>query len=320
MWLGPALLASAGLAFGLLPAIVEPIVGPAMGAILGRPEDVHLSFWHGLNLPLGLSVVSVFAGLGLYCAWNLLRRSTRWLEGAFGWGPSRWYGLALDGTYALARSLTRLLQSGYLRLYLQIIIVTALGLVGSTLVSRGGMPVALAWTDVRFYEVGLAALMLLAAAMAVRAPGRLTTVAALSVVGYGVSLIYILYGAPDLAMTQILVETLTVILFVLVFYHLPRFSRLSSVTTRARDGIIALTTGGLITLLVLAVTAERTDTTIAKYYAEQSQPLAHGRNIVNVILVDFRGFDTLGEITVLSVAAIGVYALLKLRPSKGGKS
>jgi multicomponent Na+:H+ antiporter subunit A len=207
-----------------------------------------------------------------------------------------------------------------LRLYLLTIIVTTVGLVGGTLVGRGGMPVTLGGMDMLFYEVGLAVLILLAAAMAVRAPGRLTTVAALSVVGYCVSLIYILYGAPDLAMTQILVETLTVILFVLVFYHLPRFSRISSLATRVRDGIIALTTGGLITLLVLAVTAEPTDTTIAQYFAEQSQPLAHGRNVVNVILVDFRGFDTLGEITVLSVAAIGVYALLKLRPSKGRKA
>jgi multicomponent Na+:H+ antiporter subunit A len=321
MLLGPAVLAGAGLVLALLPgAIEQTIVGPATSAILGQPEIVHLALWHGFNLPLGLSVVSVIAGLGLYHAWIPLRRSTRWLERVFGWGPARWYGLALDGSYALARSLTRLLQSGYLRLYLQIIIVTAIGLVGWTLVDRGGLPTTLAWTDVRFYEVGLAVLMLLAAAMAVRAPGRLTTVAALSVVGYGVSLIYILYGAPDLAMTQILVETLTVILFVLVFYHLPRFSRLSSLATRIRDGVIALTTGGLMTLLVLAATAEPTDTTIAQYFAEQSQPLAHGRNIVNVILVDFRGFDTLGEITVLSVAAIGVYALLKLRPSKGGKA
>jgi multicomponent Na+:H+ antiporter subunit A len=104
-----------------------------------------------------------------------------------------------------------------------------------------------------------------------------------------------------------------------VFYHLPDFSRISSLATRIRDAIIALATGGLMTLLVLTATAEPTDTTIAQYFAEQSQPLAHGRNIVNVILVDFRGFDTLGEITVLSVAAIGVYALLKLRPRKGGK-
>jgi multicomponent Na+:H+ antiporter subunit A len=287
---------------------------------LGQPQEVHLSLWHGFNLPLGLSVVSVLAGLGLYLAWSPLRRATPWIERLFGWGPSHWYVAGLASLYSFARALTRLLQNGYLRLYLQTIIVTTIGLVGWTLVSRGGLPVAsLAWMDARFYEVGLAVLIVVAAIVAVRSPGRLTAIAALSVSGYCISLLYILYGAPDLAMTQILVETLTVILFVLVFYHLPRFSRVSSLATRARDMAIALTTGGVITLLVLAVTATPTDTTISRFFAEQSQPLAHGRNIVNVILVDFRGLDTLGEITVLSVAAIGVYALLKLRPRKSEK-
>jgi multicomponent Na+:H+ antiporter subunit A len=321
MWLGPALLAFAGLALALLPASIEQtIVGPAIASIAGRPEAVHLSLWHGFNLTLALSVVSVIAGLGLYLAWDSLRRAMPWLARVFGWGPARWYVVVLAGLNALARELTRLLQNGYLRLYLLTIIVTTVGIVGGTLVSREGLPVTLEQTDAHFYEVGLAVLILFAAAMAVRAQGRLTTVAALSVCGYGVSLIYILYGAPDLAMTQILIETLTVILFVLVFYHLPRFSHVSSLATRVRDGFVALASGGLITVLVLAVTAAPTDTTVAKYYAEQSQPLAHGRNIVNVILVDFRGFDTLGEITVLSVAAIGVYALLKLRSSKGGRA
>jgi multicomponent Na+:H+ antiporter subunit A len=319
MWLGPALLAGAGLVFGLLPAIVEAAAGSAAGAILGRPEAAHLSLWHGFNLAFGLSAVSVVAGLGLFLAWSWLRRATPWLVRAFGWGPERWYGAALAGVNALASGLTRLLQNGYLRRYLLAIIITTVALVGGTLVGRRGMPVMLAETDVRFYEVGLAVLISLAALMAVRARGRLTTVAALSVCGYGVSLIYILYGAPDLAMTQILVETLTVIMFVLVFYHLPPFTRVSSLANRLRDAFVALATGSLVTLLVLAVTAAPTDTTVAEYYAAQSQPLAHGRNIVNVILVDFRGFDTLGEITVLSVAAIGVYALRKLRPGKDEK-
>ncbi len=287
---------------------------------MGHPEQVHLSLWHGFNLPLGLSVVSVLAGLGLYLVWAPLRRATPWVERLFRWGPSYWYGLGLSALYVFARALTRLLQNGYLRLYLQTIIVTTIGLVGWTLVSQGGLPVSTtAWMDARFYEVGLAVLIVVAAMVAVRSPGRLTAIAALSVSGYCVSLLYILYGAPDLAMTQILVETLTVILFVLVFYHLPRFSRVSSLATRTRDIAIALTTGGVITLLVLAVTEKPTDTTVSQFFAEQSQPLAHGRNIVNVILVDFRGLDTLGEITVLSVAAIGVYALLKLRPRKGEK-
>jgi multicomponent Na+:H+ antiporter subunit A len=117
-------------------------------------------------------------------------------------------------------------------------------------------------------------------------------------------------------MTQFLVETLMVILFVLVFYFLPRFGVLSATRARVRDGVVALLAGGLMTALVMIATSVQYHPSIAHYFAEQSVPLAHGRNIVNVILVDFRALDTLGEITVLGVAGIGVYALLKLRLGK----
>jgi multicomponent Na+:H+ antiporter subunit A len=314
MWIGPALLALAGLALGLAPRTIEQaIVAPATSAILGQPAPIELYLWHGFNLPLMLSAVSVAGGLALYLAWPALRRSTPWIKRAFAWGPDRWYQASLDGVDRLARAQTRLVQSGYLRFYLLTMLLTLGGLVGWTLISRGGLPATLAWTEVRLYEAGLAALILLAAGVAVRAPGRLSTVAALGVVGFGVALIYILYGAPDLAMTQILVETLTVILFVLVFYHMPRFGSFSTAASRMRDAAVALAAGGLVTALVLAATATPPESGLAPYFAEQSKPLAHGRNIVNVILVDFRGLDTLGEITVLAVAAIGVYALLKLR-------
>ncbi len=123
-----------------------------------------------------------------------------------------------------------------------------------------------------------------------------------------------MYGAPDLAITQILIETLTIILFVLVVYRLPHFIRLSTPRSRMRDAVVALGVGGLITFLVLeAGRGEEGHPAVAQYFAEHSVLLAHGRNIVNVILVDFRGLDTLGEITVLSISAIGVYALLQLK-------
>src|SRR4029079_13563891 len=112
-------------------------------------------------------------------------------------------------------------QSGYLRYYLMITVAATVGLVGYALLGRGTLTVALDWSDLRFCEAGLAALILLAALAAILVKSRLTAIAALGVVGYGVALIYVLFGAPDLAMTQFLVETLTVILFVLVFYHLP---------------------------------------------------------------------------------------------------
>ena len=116
-------------------------------------------------------------------------------------------------------------------------------------------------------------------------------------------------------MTQFMVETLTVILFVLVFYHLPRFAILSDTPGAiARDAVMALAFGALITIIVSIGSGIQLYPKISDYFIENSLPLAHGRNIVNAILVDFRGFDTFGEITVLAVAAIGVYALLKLRP------
>ena len=115
-----------------------------------------------------------------------------------------------------------------------------------------------------------------------------------------------------------MIETLTVILFVLVFYHLPRFASLSSRAARIRDLVVAVMAGATMTALVLVASSVQLHPPISDYFAENSQPLAHGRNIVNVILVDFRGIDTLGEITVLAVAGVGVYALLKLRLAKGG--
>jgi multicomponent Na+:H+ antiporter subunit A len=313
MWLGPAILAAAGFVIGLNPAIVaRPIVAAASSAILNAPADVDLALWHGFNLALGMTVASVLLGVTLYRAWSLLRRTTALVERVLGFWPSDAYRYILDGINRLSRSVTRVLQSGYLRQYMFTILLATVGFVGYTLVAKDGLPRALAWTELRFYEAGLAALMLLAAIYAVFAPDRLSTVASLGIVGYGVALIYILYGAPDLAMTQILVETLTVLLFVLAFYHLPRFNSFSSRASRIRDAIIALCMGSLMTALVLAATATPPQSRLAGFFAENSKIVAHGSNIVNVILVDFRGLDTLGEVTVLSIAAFGVYALLKL--------
>jgi multicomponent Na+:H+ antiporter subunit A len=168
------------------------------------------------------------------------------------------------------------------------------------------------WSDLRFYEVGLAVLILLATLAAILLKSRLAAIAALGVVGYGVALVFVLFGAPDLAMTQFLVETLTVILFVLVFYHLPESRDVSGRAARWRDAALAAAAGAVMTAFVLVGTPDIYPP-ISEYFVARSVAEGHGRNVVNVILVDFRGLDTLGEITVLSVAAVGVYGLLKLR-------
>jgi multicomponent Na+:H+ antiporter subunit A len=159
------------------------------------------------------------------------------------------------------------------------------------------------------------ALMIVAGAFtAASTASTLTAVAALGVSGYGVALLYFLFGAPDLALTQFVVETLTVILFVLVIYHLPPFSSLSSRASRARDWAVAAVVGSVVASVALLAMNDELDLSVPEYYAEASLPLAHGRNIVNVILVDFRALDTLGEITVLGIAALGVFALLRTGP------
>jgi multicomponent Na+:H+ antiporter subunit A len=136
-------------------------------------------------------------------------------------------------------------------------------------------------------------------------------------VGYGVAMMFLTFGAPDLAMTQFSVETLTVVIYVLVFRYFRRLGALSPRLVRVRDALLAVGLGTLIGGLVLSVSTAETSAQLREYFVEFGPTRGHGRNIVNVILVDFRAFDTLGEITVLTTAALGVRGLLRF--AMGGR-
>jgi multicomponent Na+:H+ antiporter subunit A len=125
--------------------------------------------------------------------------------------------------------------------------------------------------------------------------------------------LFVFYSAPDLAMTQFTIDTLTVVLFVLVLFKLPPFRNLTSPAGTVRDAVICLAFGTLVSAVALEVLGEPVNKEISRFYAENAYVQAKGKNIVNVILVDFRGLDTMVEITVLTIAAIGVYSLLKLK-------
>ena len=324
MWLGPVVLAGLGLAIGLFPEpIADCIIGPAVSAARARPTEVKLALWHGLNPVLALSVVTVLCGAAVYFAREKVRRVSQRLEFLSAYGPERGYDLALSGLIEFARLQTGWLQSGYLRVYLLIVLVTTVGLSLYTLLTRinlarfvvgflGGLRMA---EPIYLHEIAVAAAIVAGILAAVRSGSRLAAVAAMGVVGYGMALLYIFFGAPDLAMTQFTIETLTVILLVLVLYRLPKFTSLSRRSARIRDAVVSLLAGGLMTALVLVVTSVPFQSALSPFFIENSVLLAKGRNVVNVILVDFRGMDTMGEITVLGVAAIGVYALLRLRLS-----
>jgi len=318
LWLGPIVLAVLGLGAGLFPSgFGTSLIAPATGAIMRSAVAADLGLWHGFNTMLLLSGITVALGAGTYLVRGHIRHLFARFRGIGRFGPGRWYRLALDGILAFARFQTRLLQNGHLGRYITMVLLLVVGLAGFTFFSRHGLSFQRTWSSPEFHEYVIAGVILAAAITTTLVRSRLLAIAALGVIGYGVALTYILIGAPDLAMTQFAIETLTVFLFVLVLYRLPRFARFSTRKARLRDAIIAICSGALFTILVLAVTEAPGASRLTPFFAENSLPGGKGRNIVNVILVDFRALDTLGEITVLSIAAIGVYALLKLRTTPG---
>lgn len=316
LWMPPMVLALLGLVLGILPGLVDAnLFAPAASAILAERTEIELTLWHGLGPVLYLSVATVAAGALLFAGRRWAGAITDRLEPLGRIGPERGYDGALLALNTIAKSSTRVLQNGFLRYYLMTILITMIGLVGFTQITRGGFIWPNDWSEIYVFELALAASILVASVAAVTSSSRLGSVAALGIIGYSMAMIFIIYGSPDLAMAQFLVETLTVILFVLVFYHLPQFATFTETRHRLRDAAIALTSGGVVTALVLVATNRQFHPPISSFFTDQAIEGGHSRNVVNIVLTDFRALDSLGEITVLALAGIGVYALLKLRPA-----
>lgn len=314
MWLGPAALAALGLLGGLAPSSVDALIAPAVTSARGADVMAHLALWHGLNAELGLSALTVALAAIAFSARRRLRIAASYLDRVYALGPESAYAGALELLAWIAAAQTRILQNGYLRYYIITILVASTGLVGFGMV-RGAIVPQPAWPeDVTFWQLGIAAVIGLGAIGAAVTTSRFGAVAALGVVGYGMAILFAAFGAPDLAITQVIVDTLTVILFILVFFRLPSFARLSRERAHLRDAMVAGLAGAMLTVFLLALSGIEVSGGVAEYIARLSVPEGHGRNIVNVILVDFRSLDTLGEIVVLAVAGLGVYALIRLRP------
>jgi len=315
MLAGPAVLALASLAAGLVPdALLGGLVRRTAESISGGAVDKELAIFHGFNLALGLSGAGIALGVGLYALRAPFRRVATALGAVERIGPEAAYRGVLVGVRVTARVATRLVQSGYLRFYILAIMLATVAGVGSVLLAEVRLPdLETAFDEVSLFEAILIVLVNGSAIIAVRSRGRLGAVAAIGVVGYSITALYVVFGAPDLALTQFAIETLMVILLVLVLYRLPRFGLYASRLTRIRDGVISLGAGALVSALVLLALEVDTLPPISSEMNALSVPEGKGRNVVNVILVDFRAIDTLGEITVLGIAAVGVYTLLRLR-------
>ncbi|MBK5223655.1 MAG: DUF4040 domain-containing protein, partial [Acidimicrobiia bacterium] len=303
-----ALLAAVSLAVGVLPAFLDDIASVAVGSLIGADEAVHLSLWHGLNLPLALSAVTLVGGVVLCVA---DRRVQPLLATGRGipTGEAA-YLVLLRGMTATARRVTGVVQNGSLPVYAGIILLTVAVTPAVPLLADWDWP---GWPELtRTAEVPVAAMLLLSALGAAVVRRRFSAAIFLGAAGYSMAALFVVYGAPDLALTQAAIETLATVVFVLVLRRLPeRFERRSSTRRRVVRMLIASTVGVVVFVFALMAAGVGTVPPVSDEMIVRSLPDGHGRNVVNVILVDFRGLDTMAEISVLAVASIGAVALAR---------
>lgn len=318
--LAPALgLSAISLLLGLLPGPLSDFISAAARSLDPSVEPVHLALWHGLNPALMLSVATLAVGLLLVVGWRRIEKGQNltpsWLPTADGG-----YVATLKGINLLADRTVAIFQSGSLPAYIGTVLFTVLALPGYILVRDSRLPELppLASSPT---QLVVAVLMLGAAVGAARVTRRIHAVLFLGAVGYGMALLFVIHGAPDLALTQVLIETLSVAIFVLVLRRLPPAAARSPWRLgQAVRAAFAIGTGLFVTAFALVAGAARTEAPISTGFLERALPEGGGRNVVNVILVDFRGIDTVGEITVLAVAAVGIMSLAKAaREAIGGR-
>ena len=298
---------------GMLPAwTVEPILAISAASVLQGPVPEHdLAIWHGFNTAFFMSLTALIGGVLIYMARRPLFAMQEKLEHLFDFRSL--YEFLLEKLFALSNAITRLLDTHSLQrmVFVFMLFIIALAASGMTATdndltgNRQTLPV-----DGVSMLVTLV-IVIAAIATVVLHRQRLVALIMLGTVGLGVSLVFVKFSAPDLALTQLSVEVVTIVLMLLALYFLPQQSpNESGKWLRSRDAVIAATAGGGVALLVWAVLTRPYDT-IAEYFLENSLPGGGGTNVVNVILVDFRGYDTLGEITVLALAGLGIYAMLE---------
>lgn len=317
MWVGPLILAVLGLVFGLVPTLVQTFLARAASVVNGETISYTLSIWHGFTPMLALSALTFALGLALYLFWNRVQNGLNKFSFLDKWGPDRLYDKSLDGLMRLADRQTRRIQTGSLRQYMAASLsVVAIAVLLAMIFFDGMILPALSLENVGS-EIVLPFLLMGAAIMVLRSRSIVQGIISAGAVGFCVAVVFLLDGAPDLAFTQFSVEALSVVILLAIIGHMPfRAPDPRTRPQRAHDALVATLFGVMFVVLMFSVVALPFDDTLSEFFRQASFPQAHGRNLVNVIIVDFRALDTLGEITVLALAAI---AAITVFYSTGGK-
>ena len=296
---------------GIFPAIsVGPLLYIAASATFGgNVPDFQLAAFHGFNLPLMMSFLAFAGGLLMY---NQRQRFFDFHARFRETDGKAVFEAVVSEFVDLAHRFTGWVENGSLQRYAMLLVVSVIAVAALPLV-KSGFYIGENGLSPVDWPTAIAAGVLIVSALATALwhRERFYALVLLSVVGLVVALAFARFSAPDLAMTQLSVEVVTIVLLMLALYYMPSWTPIeSSKMQRARDILIAVAAGTGMTLITLAMLTQPFSS-ISEFFLENSKPGGGGTNVVNVILVDFRGFDTLGEITVLAIAALGIYAMLK---------
>lgn len=323
MLISPIILASLVIIIFFFPnsLLSENIISPALGAILpsllddGTEFMVHIYLWHSWTPELFMTLGVIAFGVLLYFTYPKWRRVYDLFPEKL--GLNKLYDATLEKAQNGSYTLTKSYMNGSIRSYLVYIFTFFIFILGISLFTKNAFK--LDTSDVApigVYEVLLALLIVIGAISTLFAKTRLSSIILLGAVGYTVSLFYVLFRAPDLALTQLVIETISVALFLVCFYHLPQLRKEDSrVRFKLTNAVVSVGVGAIVTLIALSAHSNKIFKSISQYYIENTYTEAAGKNMVNVILVDFRGFDTLFEITVLAIASLGIFGMIRLRLS-----
>ena len=313
LWGPPGVLVALVVLIGLFPATFAGALVEGVARAVVQDAELpyyYLSLWHGFTLALLMSVIAVVGGAALLWRHGVAERVWQGLPVPV---AKRMFDSGIEKAVAASRAVTEGVHTGSLprTLFVFFVAALALGIEGMSAGTHApGMRETIPASPVAI--ISWAILIAGAVAVVMSETRRFLSLIYISIIGLIVSLAFVYLSAPDLALTQISVEVVTILLLLLALNLLPKAPRsISSLPRRVRDGALASAVGGGVAWLAYAVMTRPANDPISSYHWEMSKPGGGGTNVVNVILVDFRGFDTFGEIIVLGIAAIGIYALLK---------
>ncbi|OFS62668.1 Na+/H+ antiporter subunit A [Nosocomiicoccus sp. HMSC09A07] len=314
MLISPVILASLVVIIGLFPNILSnTIISPAASAILDRQNfvDVSISFWHGVTPALLSTILIVLVGALLYYFRESWMFIYDYIKERF--TLNNFYDQSLVNSTKYSNKVTNTLSTGFLRTYL-LYIFGFLTIFSIVTMFRTGLNLSL--TDlapIGIQEVILIVVILVSLGIIMITKSRMVSIIMLGAVGFSMALFFVFFRAPDLALTQLAIETVTTTLFLVCFYHLPKVSKLPETRQfKLTNLIVAVMVGAVSILIGLSAYSHRIFESISEYHIEHVYDLAAGKNMVNVILVDFRGYDTVFETVVFAIAGIGIYILMRM--------